>query len=322
MEFAGNDVAAALAFAQELGRIAPVPGSGSTRDVWEGLAILGAFDLGVARAVEPHLDAIAILDQAGIPPEQLGAADATWGVFAAEGGDDPLTATRVDGRWTLTGTKPWCSLAGQLDHALVTAHMVEGKRGLFAVALRDESVTVPEGQWHARGLSEIPSGPVIFRAAAATQVGDAGWYLSRPGFAWGGIGVAACWYGGAVGLARALFARAGESPDPIMATHLGAVDEQLQSARRALAEAAELVDLGPASASGSVLAKRVRGTVADACESVLQHVAHALGPAPLALDEQHAKRVVDLELYIRQHHAERDAASLGSAIARESVSPW
>ena len=38
---------------------------------------------------------------------------------------------------------------------------------------------------------------------------------------------------------------------------------------------------------------------------------HALGPAPLAFDADHAARVADLEIYLRQHHAERDVAALG-----------
>ncbi|KZX22513.1 hypothetical protein ACH61_00279 [Rathayibacter tanaceti] len=40
----------------------------------------------------------------------------------------------------------------------------------------------------------------------------------------------------------------------------------------------------------------------------------ALGPAPLALDAEHSKRVADLTLYVRQHHAERDDAALGRAV--------
>jgi hypothetical protein len=123
-------------------------------------------------------------------------------------------------------------------------------------------------------------------------------------------------------LGRALFERAEESPEPLLAAHLGAVDEQLQSARRALAEAARLIDAETSAIDGPVLAKRVRATVFRACESVHQHVAHALGPAPLALDADHAKRVADLELYIRQHHAERDDASLGAALAKSGVAPW
>lgn len=292
-----------------------MPGDGTTADQWEALATLAAHDLGAARAAEPHLDAIAILTQADRGEGVTG----TWGVFAAEGGPDPLIASGGLGAWVLTGTKPWCSLAATLDSALVTAATETGERMLFAVDLRAPGISVDTDAWVARGLTEIPSGPVHFAGIAAEPVGDPGWYLSRPGFALGGIGVAACWYGGAVGLGRTLANSVAARPDPLKLAHLGAVDELLQSSRRALAEAARLADEGYP--DGRVLAKRVRATVARACEEVLTHCAHALGPAPLALDARHAKRVADLELYVRQHHAEHDLASLGQAVV-DAGEPW
>jgi len=42
--------------------------------------------------------------------------------------------------------------------------------------------------------------------------------------------------------------------------------------------------------------------------------------APLAFDEEHARRAADLELYIRQHHAERDLARLGSMLTADAGS--
>ena len=62
---AAGDPIAALALAQELGARLPLPGRGETAALWSALAGLGATDLTVARSVEPHLDALAILDQAG-----------------------------------------------------------------------------------------------------------------------------------------------------------------------------------------------------------------------------------------------------------------
>ncbi|WP_435093301.1 PIG-L family deacetylase [Clavibacter michiganensis] len=155
------------------------------------------------------------------------------------------------------------------------------------------------------------------RDVAARRVGAPGWYLERPGFHWGGIQVAACWYGGAVGLARTLLRAAShEGADRLLLMHLGAVDAALDGARASLAEAAGLVDRGLASGEeGRLLAKRVRAVVARAVDETLTHVAHALGPAPLAQDADHAKRVADLGLYVRQHHAERDDAALGGALA-------
>ena len=320
-----TDVARALALAPELAERLSGPGEGRTVELWETLASVAAADLGAARAIEPHLDATAILRQAGeVTPS------GTWGVFAAEGGDDPLVASRdADGGgdgdgdpgahgWRLTGLKPWCSLADRLDHALITARTDEGSR-LFAVELRQDGVEVLPDSWHARGLAEVPSGPVRFRDVSARPVGDVGWYGDRPGFAWGGIGVAACWFGGAVGVARRLFTGAVARPSELTSMHLGAIDRELHAARAALLEAAESVDAGRAE---RILAKRVRAVVAIACERVLAHSAHALGPAPLAQEPEHAKRVADLELYLRQHHAERDLSSLGRALIDGQSAPW
>ena len=295
----------ALALAVVLGQREP----SSTRDLWETLATLSAHDLGVARAIEPHLDAVQIMAQAG-GTEPTGA----WGVFAAEGGDDPLVAVQQGDRWFLSGTKVWCSLADRLDAALVTASGM-----LFAVELRSPDVTPAAGAWVARGLTEIPSGPVRFDNVPARPVGEPGWYLERPGFAWGGIGVAACWFGGAVGIARSVHAAARSKPNPFLLAHLGAIDELVESSRRALAEAAELIDT--ADPAPALLAKRVRATVARACDEIILRAGHALGPAPLALDAAHAKRVADLQLYVRQHHAERDLESLGKTLAAQDA-PW
>ncbi len=321
-----QSVADALEVAADLGHAALTTGPGSTWARWDLLARLAAHDLGVARAIEPHLDAMQILAEAGgeLP-------EGTWGVFAAEGGDDPLLASvtqcggaegggTAGGGWSLTGTKPWCSLADRLDAALVTAATSDGSMRLFAVDLASPGVHVATGLWRARGLREIPSGPVEFLSVSAAPIGEPGWYLTRPGFAWGGIGVAACWYGGAIGIARTVHEAAQARPTPFLLSHLGAIDEGVQSARRALVEAATLIDDGQAG-DPRLLAKRVRATVARVCDDVIERSWRALGPAPLALDEAHAKRVADLQLYVRQHHAERDLASLGSAVAAEPA-PW
>jgi len=302
-------VAEALANAPELAAQAPLPGSGRTRELWRLLTTIATADLGAARAIEPHLDAIAIMHEAG--EDSLRTIGTTWGVFAAEGGEPLRFANGV-----LNGTKQWCSLADRLEAALVTATLENGERQLFAVDLRHAGVDVIEGAWHSRGLSEVPSGPVTFAAVPATPVGDPGWYLSRPGFTWGGIGVAACWYGGAIGIARTVYASAAND---FALAHLGAIDELLASCRLALDDAAALVDAGKAN---SITAKRVRGTVARAAEEIIARAGHALGPAPLALDDTHAKRVADLGIYVRQHHAEKDQASLGRALVALKVAPW
>jgi alkylation response protein AidB-like acyl-CoA dehydrogenase len=113
-----GDAQRALELAGSLASI-PRPGEGKTAVLFDTLCTVAAADLTAARVVEAHLDARAILAQAGRKAQP----DHTWGVFAAETADSVLTATPEGDRWRLDGTKPWCSLAGRLTHALVTAHV-------------------------------------------------------------------------------------------------------------------------------------------------------------------------------------------------------
>ncbi|MFM6849220.1 MAG: acyl-CoA dehydrogenase [Terrabacter sp.] len=323
-----NDPLAAIALLDRHAEAFPHPGSGDTLALWEALATVAATSLTAARSIEPHLDALAILDEARRAGHDVPSAPAgsTWGVFAAEGPGARLTAERSGSDLRLTGQKPWCSLADRLSHALVTAWEGETTRRLYAVELREANhVSVRTATWAARGLSDVPSGPVDFHRAPAQPVGPAGWYLDRPGFAWGGMGVAAIWYGGAVGVARRLIG-GGREPDQVALMHVGAVDTSLWAARTVLAAAAAAIDEGRADGTdGAVLALRVRRIVASTADDVLARVAHATGPAPLALEEEHARRVADLQLYVRQEHAERDAAALGRTLLRHddvTKAPW
>lgn len=307
---AGEDVGAALALARRDGHRLALPAGGRTAVRWGALSALGRANLTVARVFEAHTDALAILAEAGVDSGD----GLTWGVFAAEAPGQALTArTGADGSVTLSGTKPWCSLGGMLDAALVTARL-GGQRQLFRVDLRDPSVRAhPVEGWVARGLRTVVSGPVDFAGTPAAPVGGPSWYLTRPGFAWGGIGVAACWHGGALGVADAVVRAAVRRPGELSAMHLGAVDVALHGASAALLDAARQVDARAVS-DPATLALRVRSVVADAVDRVLHHAGHALGPAPLAFDAQYAARVADLELYVRQHHAERDLAELGGRL--------
>lgn len=316
----GGDLAATIDWCVRVGHVAPTAGDGRTAALWDLLAATSAQDVAAARVLEPHLDALGILRQAGTEAvaggdaRQLPDIDAdeasSWGVFAAEGPGMGVEGHESAAGWTLTGTKPWCSLASRLSHALVTAFVGEERR-LFAVSLRTPEVRPHDGPWLARGLPQIVSAPVDFDGAPAVPIGAAGWYLSRPGFAWGGMSVAACWWGGAVGLAGAVRrAAASERADQVALVHLGRADAALWAARATLREAAELVDAG-AARDPRLLAERVRTVVVGAATTVLAEADAALGPGPLVADEAHARRVADLHLYLRQHHGLRDAARLG-----------
>lgn len=306
----GEDVAAAINLSCKFGARLPLPAVGSTALRLAALAELGRANLTVARVFEAHADALAILAESGRDHSDK----RSWGVFAAEAPGVQLDATPVGSGYAVTGTKPWCSLGGLLDAALITARVAGGGRQLFEVDLHHRGVHAqsPQG-WIARGLRTVTSGPVHFDAVPAFPVGGPQWYLKRPGFAWGGIGVAACWHGGALALSDALLKTARARTRDLDSLHLGAVDVALHASATALAAAASAIDTGLTGAP-QILALRTRAVVAQSVELVLQQVGHALGPSPLAFDDSYAARVADLTLYVRQHHAERDLATLGNEL--------
>ncbi|WJX98827.1 acyl-CoA dehydrogenase [Curtobacterium sp. 458] len=314
-----------LAVAQAVAATAPLLSAGTAGPAFAVLAGLAAVDVALARTVEPHLDALGILAQAGVDAPE----GSTWGVFAAEAPGVRVTADVTDdGVAVLSGTKPWCSLASSLSHALVTAHVGE-ERQLFAVDLRQSGVTVHDEAWVARGMPDVPSGPVDLDAVRATPVGAPGWYLTRPGFAWGGIGVAACWWGGAVGLARVLRSLAASRQDSeLLQAELGATVADLADAEDALADAAARIDAAAGADSADVVvdwsfeAQVVRSRVRRAVDAVRQRVVATIGPAPLTADPVVAARVADLELYVLQDHGARDLARVGRAVLDRGGVAW
>ena len=318
-----------LAVARTLASSTPHLTSGSAGAVFATLAAVAAADVATARTVEPHLDALGILDQAGVTVPD----GSTWGVFAAEAPDLRVEATEQPaGDFLLQGVKPWCSLASTLSHALVTAH-VGTRRQLFAVDLRQPGVTVHDESWVARGMPDVPSGPVDLDGVRAEPVGAPGWYLTRPGFAWGGIGVAACWWGGAVGLARLLRTTAAARPtSELLQEALGATILDLADAEDALATAAARIDgtvpdgdgtvLEATDTDWSLLAQVTRSRVRRAVDAVLQRVVATVGPAPLVQDPAVAARVADLDLYVLQDHGARDTARVGRIVLERGGVAW
>ncbi|UMB71640.1 acyl-CoA dehydrogenase family protein [Mycobacterium paraterrae] len=301
----------------ETGRLQlPPPGSGQTAQRWRRLSQLAEIDIAAARLAEAHTDAVAILIELGGP---LPGRDELWGVWAAEAPNAIVTAHGKGDAVTLDGTKAWCSGAELCTDALVTARLADGRRGLFALDLRAPGVHPLEHTWRNAGMAECDTRSVRFDNAPAIPVGGPDDYLDRPGFWFGAIGVAACWLGGARAVAAPLYQRAARlSADDHALAHLGAIDAALNAADTALRAAAGQVDSDPDNRSGlaELTARRVRAVVEVAVEEALNRTDRALGPGPLCLDERHARAVADLRVYVRQSHAERDLAVLGSIAAK------
>lgn len=307
----------------------PLPGGGRTAARFRSLASVAERDLSLARLVEGHVDAGAILAELGGPTVGPGE---RWGVWAAEPPGEGLRATLGDHGWVLNGLKRYCSGAHSCTHALVTATAGDGRR-LFAVttaahvtnaATGDDSgpracgCRPVDGTWQALGMAASDSADVRFQDVPAVPVGGVEAYVDRPGFQHGGIGVAACWYGGARAVADTLTRTAAQrGPDPLTDAHLGAVDMRLHAAAAVLDRAAAEIDRDPADAEGTARQRslRVRAFVESVCADVLTHVGRATGAGPLCHDPAHTRNAADLAVYIRQHHGERNLAELGRLVA-------
>ena len=314
---AWEQTARAFTAAVESGQLdLPLPGHGRTRVRWAALAGLAESDLSLGRLAEGHADALAILDELDGPAPPAGS---RWGVWAAMPPGPSLAAAHYDGAWWLDGTKQYCSGARVCTHVLVTAQTADGIR-LFAAEVTADGVRPVPDSWPAVGMAGSDTLDVRFHRVPATPVGAPGGYVNRPGFAHGGAGVAACWYGGARGVARPLLAAARQRDiGPHAFAHLGAIDIALRSASAGLDQAADEIDDDPLDRkdAASRRALRVRTLTEAVASDVLERAGRALGAGPLGHDAEHARQVADLTVYLRQHHAERDLEQLGRLVAKE-----
>lgn len=278
----------------------PRPGQGHTLQRWQALASLGARDLALAKVLEAHYDARAILADLGRP---LPAPDQLLAVWAAE---VPGCSLSADASGALSGSKAWCSGAGLVDAALVTVR--EGADpGLYLMPISAAVAPEPE-EWPAPGMALIPSTTLRVARAAATRQSSEQAYLERPGFWHGGAGIAAVWLGAAGAIITTMQARAeGE----VRTRLAGQAVMALAPAAALLRGLAARIDAAPGQTHRAevVLARSV---TERACTRVLDLAGRALGPGPMCLEPAHARRWADLTVFIRQSHADRDWAWLGA----------
>lgn len=289
----------------------PLPGGGQTLARWQALADIGARDVCLAKILEAHYDAAAILQALGHAAPAPGE---LWAVWAAEPPGAVAVLTRDGDGLRLGGSKAWCSGADVVTHALITAQDGEDK-ALVALDIARPGVSDPARAWPAVGMSRVVSGELRFSGAPVRLIGEAGAYLDRPGFWHGGAGIAACWFGATAAIAEPL--RAGVRASPHALALLGRIDMDLGGAAALLRELAARIDDDPAAPHVREVV-RVRSVMERACAATLDRVARALGPGPLCADAGHAHRCADLAVFIRQSHAERDWEQLGAA-AREGT---
>ena len=290
----------------------PLPGHGQTPLRHAKLWAAGVEDLSFARIAEAHWDAVAILAECGRMPRP----ETIYGVWASELPGQALRVEADGDELTISGSKMFCSGAGLVEFALVTVGVPE--KLLIEVDLRgtQTSVRYDTSAWGTSAFCETHTGNVIFASHLITPdavLGKAGWYLDRPGFWHGACGPAACWAGGAEALVQ--YATANPRKDAHTLAHLGAMYSCVWSMRASLDAAGQEIDTQPMNCvAAHVRALTVRHIVEQQCTDVLRRFARAYGPFPLSMDANISQRYHELDLYLRQSHAERDLESLGGSL--------
>ncbi len=293
----------------------PLPGSGHTVRRWAALAGWGGCDLSLARLAEGHVDALAILAEGGRRP----VAGALYGVWASRSGGAAVRLEQRGSGRVLTGILRFCSGARVLDRALVVADAAgtpASERLLLDVDVTAASVKPLPGGWRTAAMADADTLDVAFHDLPVVDgdlVGEPGWYVDRPGFVLGGAGVAAVWWGGAAGVLDRVLGHLRPVPDAHQLAHVGELHAALAATDALLRQTAAVVDADPAGDHGLAVAT-VRAAVERAAREVVDRAPRIVGPAPLSRDADLARALADLTLYVRQHHAERDHAALGSQV--------
>jgi alkylation response protein AidB-like acyl-CoA dehydrogenase len=291
----------------------PLPGAGQTFLRHRRLMELGREDLSLARLAEAHWDAVAILAEAG----RLSAPHAIYGVWASETPGSGLQLDAGDG--IIKGSKMFCSGAELIDRALITVGSPEPL--LFEIDLNKHRrfIRYDASSWKTTAFADTRTSTTCFDSMPVSPddvIGDRGWYLGRPGFWHGACGPAACWAGGAIGLVDYAIQQTREDPHTL--AHLGAMQAAAWALRAYLGVAGDEIDAAPCDAPHArIRALTVRHLVEQACTDILRRLPRAYGPHPLAMDKGVSRRYQELDLYLRQSHAERDLESLGRCSREE-----
>ena len=299
-----------------------------------GLLAVGRTDIPLSRLAEGHVDALRILAQAGVGPRP----DQLYGVWASRSAGTGMAAVADGDRLRLSGTIRFASGAGVIDRALVPVWPDESTHLLVDLATGE--LPVDRDQWRTAAMQVSQSHTVRVDDVVvpiADVVGAENFYLGRPAFLPGGVGVAAVWAGG---LGRVLDVTVamlkGRAVSPAQDLRLGRARLQLVAALTAVRAAGARLDelLGGAtsgpttngepaartSADGAEIAAvsaEARAVVAGAVMTALAEIRALAGPAGLAFDPDLGHALDDLGLYVAQLNGDAEATRLGARVRDE-----
>ncbi len=283
------------------------------------LGLLGQGNLALGRLVEAHVNALRLIARfADTATRQQAAQDARDGhLFGLWVTDPPDGGLRLF-CGVLDGGKQFCSGAGHVTRAVVTAEDGAGQTRLAYAALSEGVIAAPLPGGLA-GMRAAATGQVRFHHAPAVPFGEPGDYLREPDFSCGAWRTSAVTLGGLQALAeelrRQLVAR-GRQDDPHQQARVGETLVAVETARLWMAAAAARAESAEAGAEAIAYVGLARLAVERACLDTMELAQRSLGVAALLRSNPVERLCRDLATYLRQPAADTVLTEAAAAAMR------
>lgn len=333
---ADDPVAAALPFLRKLRLLElplrAAPGVPAGRALLEALRDIGRCELSVGRVFEGHCNAAQLVEIFGTAQQRRRVREdlangLLLGVWNTDASDAVTLVPVPDGRLRLSGTKKFCSGAGQVGLAIVTASLPQGGKmsgKVMCLVPTGAPVVADCSTWQPLGMAASASGSLCFDGvmfASDRLLGRPGDYERQPWFSGGAVRFAAVQLGGAEALleitVRHLRAT-NRADDPYQIARVGALATAIEGGRAWLARAAEISDRARDAAAIDIVARHadmVRTAIERSCLDALELATRSVGLAGLMQHHPLQRIVRDLTTYLRQPNPDGALAAVGAYIA-------
>jgi len=262
------------------------------------LMLLGQGNLAVARLFEAHVNALLLIARYGEPAILADAVrDAAFGHLFGLWVTDPPAGGVTVANGVFTGRKVFCSGAGQVTRALITA----GDK-MFVVNV--EAARLLPGLVSLAGMKGAITTAVDFSTLTGTPIGGAGDYLREPVFSAGAWRSSAGAVGGLAALLQAYGAeikQRGRTENPAQRARFGQAVMAFETARLWIFKAARhacLEDDTPEAVVAYVNLARL--AIERACLEAMQLAQRSLGLSAFAIGARVERLSRDLSTFLRQ----------------------
>jgi alkylation response protein AidB-like acyl-CoA dehydrogenase len=277
----------------------------------------GYRDLALGRLYEGHVNALQLIAHHGTAAQRAQTerdieAGRLFGVWNTQASDGVRMTAHDDASVLLSGRKTFCSGAGTVLRALITAADAAGAPQLILVPMDETAAAIDPSFWQPMGMQSSDSFAVDFsgvRVAATALIGAPGAYQAAPWFTGGASRFVAVQTGGIERLCdefAAFLRRRGMSGDTLQLARLGDVAVAAASAglwSTACVNAWEAFDRdGSAQTQAALLATvdAARAAVEAAALAVCERIERGAGARGLLEPEPFGALICDLRMYLRQ----------------------